>query len=182
MRIVAGTYGGRRLQVPKGRDIRPTSDKVRGAIFNALEARGFLDGAHVLDAFCGTGALGLEALSRGAGFCTFWDKDKASLALAKENATALDVMGQCAFHLRDAAKQISENLSSNIGILFLDPPYRKGFIELSINALQDSQVLDSECVIVMEMERDHDPNLSVSHAVHFDKAYGDTRVLIVQIT
>ena len=71
MRIVAGVYGGRRLQVPKGRDIRPTSDKVRGAIFNTLGGLIDFDGARVLDAFCGTGALGIESLSRGVAHCVF---------------------------------------------------------------------------------------------------------------
>ncbi len=92
MRIVAGQYGGRRLEVPKGRDIRPTSDKVRGAIFNALRSRGAVENARVLDAFCGTGALGLEALSQGAAHCTFLDKAKDSLALAKVNAQALGLL------------------------------------------------------------------------------------------
>ncbi len=92
MRIVAGQYGGRRLEVPKGRDIRPTSDKVRGAIFNALRSRGAVEEARVLDVFCGTGALGLEALSQGAAHCTFMDKARESLELAKRNAQNLGVL------------------------------------------------------------------------------------------
>ena len=89
MRIVAGQYGGRRLEVPKGRDIRPTSDKVRGAIFNALRSRGAVEHARVLDAFCGTGALGLEALSQGAAHL---DKSRESLELARRNAAALGLL------------------------------------------------------------------------------------------
>ena len=75
MRIVAGKYKGRRLEVPKNNLIRPTSDKVRGAIFNALLSRIDLEGTHILDGFCGTGALGLEARSRGAAPTHFWDND-----------------------------------------------------------------------------------------------------------
>ena len=73
MRIVAGIYGGRKLIVPKGRDIRPTSDKIRGAVMNMLRSRDAVEGAHVIDAFCGTGALGLEAMSQGAASCLFVD-------------------------------------------------------------------------------------------------------------
>ncbi len=89
MRIVSGRHGGRRLQVPKNNKIRPTSDKIRGAIFNMLSAREAIDDAHVLDGFCGTGALGLEALSRGAAQALFIDTSKASLSLARENVSAL---------------------------------------------------------------------------------------------
>ena len=100
MRIVAGRYGGRKLMVPKGRDIRPTSDKVRGAVFNMLDSRGAVQGALVLDAFCGTGALGFEALSRGARHCTFIDKNSESLKLCRANAQALGAEGECRFFLQ----------------------------------------------------------------------------------
>ena len=92
MRIVSGQYSGRKLEVPKGRDIRPTSDKVRGAVFNALRSRGAVEDEKVLDAFCGSGALGLEALSQGASSCTFVDKSRHSLELAQRNAKALGLL------------------------------------------------------------------------------------------
>ncbi|MEM7680297.1 MAG: RsmD family RNA methyltransferase, partial [Pseudomonadota bacterium] len=123
MRIVAGLYGGRRLQVPKNRDIRPTSDKVRGAIFNALASRGVVDGVRVLDLFCGTGALGLEALSRGAVYCTFVDKVRESLDLAKANTASLGADELAAFLLQDATK-ISD-MPEPYDLVFLDPPYGK---------------------------------------------------------
>ncbi|MGB3213195.1 MAG: RsmD family RNA methyltransferase, partial [Alphaproteobacteria bacterium] len=85
MRIVSGKYGGRKIEVPKGDSIRPTSDKVRGAIFNILVSRGAVSGANVLDAFCGTGAMGLEALSRGADSCVFMDIHKPSLDVTRQN-------------------------------------------------------------------------------------------------
>lgn len=104
MRIISGKYGGRRLDVPKGRDIRPTSDKVRGSIFNALISRADIEGTQVMDLFCGTGALGLEALSRGAERCLFVDKAKDSLTLARQNAADLDEEIQADFILSDATK------------------------------------------------------------------------------
>ena len=101
MRIISGRYKGRVLEAPRGNDIRPTSDKVRGSVFNILRGRGVLDGVSVLDLFCGTGALGLEALSNGARQCVFVDKDRRSLDLARRNADRLGAEG-CAFILQDA--------------------------------------------------------------------------------
>ena len=98
MRIVAGQWGGRRLIEPRGRDIRPTSDKVRGAVFNMLRGYGAVEGACVLDAFCGSGALGLEALSQGAHSCVFADKDRASLDLARRNVAQFDAQEMCEFN------------------------------------------------------------------------------------
>ena len=129
MRIVGGAHSGRKLSVPKSNDIRPTSDKVRGAIFNALDARGAVNGARVLDAFCGSGALGLEALSRGAAHVTFWDNDSRSLALAKENAASLGVVSDCVFQKRDALKSPDPKPGEVFDLVFMDPPYRKNMIQ-----------------------------------------------------
>ena len=102
MRIVSGKYGGRVLKTPRDDAIRPTSDKVRGAMFNALRSRMDFEGVHVLDCFCGTGALGLEALSQGAASCRFVDLNRSSLDLAKDNAAALGVEAE--FILQDVTK------------------------------------------------------------------------------
>lgn len=104
MKISGGHLRGRSLKPPKGRDIRPTSDKVRQAIFNMLNARGGVAGARVLDAFCGSGALGLEALSQGADFCHFWDTSPASVALCRENVALLQLEECSKISLQDATK------------------------------------------------------------------------------
>ena len=104
MRIVAGTYGGRKLETPANNAVRPTSDKVRGAIFNALLSRIDIDDARVFDVFCGSGALGLEALSRGAAHCIFSDKSRQSLQLAQNNAKALGADHYATFQSLDATK------------------------------------------------------------------------------
>lgn len=179
MRIVAGKYGGRRLDVPKNRDIRPTSDKVRGAIFNALDARGAIEGAAVLDCFCGTGALGLEALSRGADSCEFWDKDKQSLALAKANAEALGAQGQSEFVLRDASKGNAPFKDKIYDLVFLDAPYRKGLVDITVQYLQENNSFSPSVTVVIEAERDYEPNLDGSFTVQFEKIYGDTKVLFL---
>ncbi len=180
MRIVGGQHSGRKLSVPKNNDIRPTSDKVRGAIFNALESRGLVDGAMVLDAFCGSGALGLEALSRGAEKAVFWDKDSRSLALAKENADSLGVMADCVFQKRDATKSHEPKQHTQFDLVFMDPPYRKNMIQPLIQFLKETQALSVEAACVLEMEKDHDPMVGHSFVVLFDKIYGDTRVMIIQ--
>ena len=184
MRIVSGIYGGRRLEVPSSYDIRPTSDKVRGAIFNALVSRGAVDGARVLDCFCGTGALGLEALSRGAVHATFWDKDRRSLDLAKRNVEVLGAMERCDFVLRDACGVQARVLGAVQGdvydLVFLDPPYRKGLVELAVQGLQESAYIRTGSVCVVEAEREFVFDGGKAFDVLSEKIYGDTKVLILE--
>ena len=178
MRIVGGSHKGRRLIVPKDRDIRPTSDKVRGAIFNALEARGAVRDAHVLDAFCGSGALGLEALSRGAALAHFWDNDPYALALARENAAVLGLLEHAVFTRRNAVQFSEAWCEQPFSLVLLDPPYRKGYIRRVLESLVRDQCLADGAYCVLEMEAGHDPVLPAVFSVHFDKIYGDTRVII----
>lgn len=175
MRIVAGIYGGRRLHVSKGRDIRPTSDKVRGAIFNTLG--GYIDfqGAQVLDAFCGTGALGLEALSRGAEHCTFIDKARTSLDLAKGNAADLGAEGASTFKIGDASKV---SLSGAYSLVFLDPPYAKGLVQQALDNLRP--VMADEAICVVESEKALDLGIDQDFELLKEKIYGDTKVLYLR--
>ncbi len=179
MKIVSGKYGGRRLIVPKDRSIRPTTDKVRGAVFNMLVSRGAVDGVRVLDGFCGSGALGLEALSRGAQHCTFMDKARSSIDLTKENADALKATEFCDFSVRDATK-IPENHGDMYGLVFLDPPYQKGLIPDVLQSLISGGWLDKGAWIVCESERHFTlpvlPNLMNDH----EKIYGDIKITLAQ--
>ncbi len=180
MRIVAGRYGGRRLDVPSNNDIRPTSDKVRGAMFNALKSRMDIDGAFVLDCFCGTGALGLEALSRGAAHATFWDKDRRSLDLARQNAQNLGAGGAADFILQDATRIKMGREAQAYDLIFLDPPYRQNLAVQALSKLSAERFLTDGTMIVIEAEKEHDPNLLGSFRCHFDKIYSDTRVMILK--
>ena len=175
MRIVAGIYGGRKLRVPKGRDVRPTSDKVRGAIFNTLAGYLDFDGACVLDAFCGTGALGLEALSRGADHCVFVDKAKASLDLARENAGGLGAHDASGFKLGDASK-VHLGQGGAFDLVFLAPPYGKGLIEAALENLSRQDVLSDEALIVLESEKGFVLRSHTGFETLKDKLYGDTLV------
>ena len=120
MRVVAGEFGGRRLVTPEGRTTRPTTDRVREAIFNSLGSWGVLDGALVVDLFAGSGAVGIEALSRGAERCTFVERDRHALEALEENIEALDIEGRCRV-LRSDSMTAAKGLDADI--VFADPPY-----------------------------------------------------------
>lgn len=117
MRVVAGELGGRRLEAPKGDDVRPTSDRAREALYSIL---GDVSGLDVLDLFCGTGALGIEALSRGAGHLTLVDVDTGS---AEANVASLGI-GERAEVVRRDAMTYLETTDSEFGLILCDPPYR----------------------------------------------------------
>lgn len=181
MRIVSGQYGGRVLKAPKDRSIRPTSDKVRGAIFNALNARGAVDGAQVLDVFCGTGALGLEALSQGAAHCTFIDKNRTSLDLARENAAMLQAENT-GFLLKDATKHLERPANiSPVSLVFIDPPYSKNLAEPALENLHKAQWVEHGAILVVEEERGLALDLDGSiYSVFNEKTYGDTSVRFLE--
>lgn len=177
MRIVSGIYGGRKLNVPQGRDVRPTSDKVRGAIFNALNSRMDIEGAYVLDVFCGTGALGLEALSRGAAHCTFIDKARTSIDLAKQSATDFGV-DAAVFIMKDAAKIPArvEDVSP-ADLVFLDPPYEQGLIAPALEALSSGGWIADGAMIVLEAEKRFLAALPAGFQVTDERVYKDTKIM-----
>ncbi len=120
MRVVSGELGGRRIVAPEGTSTRPTTDRVREAIFNALGSRGLIDDALVADLFAGSGGLGIEALSRGAEHCTFVERDRAALAALRENLATLD--------LDDRSRVIAGNAQTSaahldVDLVLADPPY-----------------------------------------------------------
>ena len=126
LKIIAGKYGGRFIETPEGRGTRPTTNRVREAVFNSLCAAYSpnlnLEGAVVLDMFAGSGALGFEALSRGAKFVTFCDKSAKAISIIKKNATSLNVDTGCYEVLKhDSLKPKTYNLKPNL--IFADPPY-----------------------------------------------------------
>lgn len=178
MRIISGIYGRRKLEVPKGRDIRPTSDKIRGAIFNALESHGAIQNARVLDAFSGTGALGLEALSRGAAHCTFLDKAKTSLELTKRNINMLDACTGSTAILSDATKH--KFVDKTYNLFFLDPPYHKDLIGLTLNNILSQHALDKSAILVCESEREVQPVQGDAFESLSDKIYGEIRIQILR--
>src|SRR5205085_5888666 len=120
VRVVAGTAGGRKLQAPPGRDIRPTSDRVREAVFSSLDSMGAVGGASVVDLFCGSGSLGIEALSRGAASATFVDDDPAALATVRANLASTGLDGGEIVRA-DAVPWLED--SNEFDLALVDPPY-----------------------------------------------------------
>lgn len=123
MRIIAGSAGGRKLETPEGQDIRPTTDRVREAVFNALFSRIDIEDTRVVDLFAGTGAYGLEALSRGAAHATFVDTDRRSIDLVRTNIEILGFGDRSTVVLGDGVAWARRSASAAIDVAFCDPPY-----------------------------------------------------------
>jgi len=170
VRVVAGQFKGRTLHAPRGDAIRPTSDKVRGAIFNVL---GELDGLRVLDLFAGTGALGIEALSRGATDATFVDTDPAAV---QRNLTALGIDSQV--DGRDALAFLG-NASGRYDVVFADPPYSSApRLGERLTQLLPA-VLSRNARIVTESDK-RNP-LDLAFPLEFERDYGHTRIRIHRV-
>src|ERR1700733_371022 len=156
MRIVGGRLGGRALAGPKSQAIRPTSDRLRESLFNILaHAHGDpVTGARVLDLFAGTGALGLEAMSRGAAFALFIDDGAEARALMRQNVEALGLGGVTRIFRRDATRLGAVHPNAPFGLVFLDPPYRKGLAEKSLASLRDGGWLAPDALVMVEEAAD----------------------------
>lgn len=153
MRIVAGTFRGRALAAPDDGHIRPTSDRVREAMFNILAhgIDGFdLTGVRVLDLFAGTGALGLEALSRGAAFCLFVEEAIPARGLIRRNIEALGLTGVTKIYRRDATDLGPANPRDTFGLVLADPPYGKGLGEAALAAAAAGGWLEPGAIAVLE--------------------------------
>lgn len=184
MRIIAGQHRGRRLSTPDNQHIRPTSDKMRGAMFNALLSRRPLNGAHVIDLFCGSGALGLEALSRGAAHCLFCDVSPASLNLAENNARTLDISPDTAdFRLHNAQHLPARTHEPPADLVFLDPPYHKDLILPALQGLITGGWLAPSAWCVAESEESWDVNtLHAFRPTHINtKRYGTSAAHYFQL-
>ena len=179
MRIVGGTFKGRSLAGPTAAATRPTSDRVREAIFNILThgIDGFTqEGARVLDLFAGTGALGLEAMSRGARVCQFVDDSAEARGLIRRNADALGLIGQVKIWRRDATKLGPCAPQPGFDLVFADPPYGKGLGEKALVSLIEGAWLNPAAVVVLE-EAEKVVVGEVPGLMVFDlRTYGDTQV------
>lgn len=178
MRIIAGRHRHRRLAAPEGRDVRPTGDRVREAMFNILE-HGLidLDGAVVLDAFAGAGTLGLEALSRGARHATFLETSPQARAALARNIAALDEAANAELLNRDAARPGPAPRRHDLA--FLDPPYGQGLAAAALPALRD-WLADGAICVVETGTRDDLP-LADGFTLIQKRDYGRTRVWFVEV-
>ncbi len=185
MRIIAGTLKGRKLQPPKDDRIRPTSDRTRESIFNLLMHGQFggtsIVGQRVADLCCGTGALGLEAISRGASTCYFVDQDKAALALAKQNTMHCNVAAQAQFITADITRL--PPLSQPMALVLLDPPYGKNLLPNAYGSLTGQGWIASGTLLVAELPSTTEPPMLDGATLVKSRAYGKkTMIHIWQIT
>lgn len=187
MRIVAGTFRGRRLAAPRGQDVRPTSDRVREALFSIL---GDVEGLCVLDLFAGTGALGLEALSRGASEATFVERDRQALEVVRRN---IDATVSDSTHVVDVVKGEAERVvrsfalaGRHFDIVFFDPPYERTaeLVEATVESIPT--ICSTEARVVLEVATRHEGVVEQAARgwdaqVEVQRSYGDTVVAVLRL-
>lgn len=184
MRIVGGRLGGRSLASPKPGigTIRPTSDRLRESLFNVL-AHAYDDaaeGTRVLDLFAGTGALAFEALSRGAAFALLVDDGTEARGLIRENQMALGLAGHSRVYRRDASKLGEIGPMAPFGLVFCDPPYRKGLGEKALASARDGGWLEPGALVVLEEAGDVEVALPDGFELLERREYGESQVLILR--
>jgi len=183
MRIVGGRLRGRALAAPKSQTIRPTADRLRESLFNIL-AHGYGDpvsGARVLDLFAGTGALGLEALSRGAAFALFVDDGAEARALMRQNVESLGLAAVTRIFRRDATKLGPAHPVEPFSLAFLDPPYRKGLAERSLASAREGGWLTDTALIVVEEAADAGFKVPDGYEELERRTYDDTQFVVLRL-
>jgi 16S rRNA (guanine966-N2)-methyltransferase len=180
MRIVSGAFRGKTLAAPSGTATRPTSDRARQAIFDILEHAAWSEGVRgrrVIDLFAGSGALGFEALSRGADFCLFVETDEAARGAIRENVDAMGLFGRTRVHRRDAtALGVRPGADGPaFDLAFLDPPYAKGLGETALARLAEGGWLAPQALVMFERGA-HEPDFAVPGFEALDaRDYGAAR-------
>jgi len=179
VRVIAGALRGKVLSTIRGDAVRPTSDKIRGAIFSALASRlGSFEGLHVLDMFAGSGALSIEALSRGAETAVLFDSAASSLGLIKKNLDACRLTQSARLVCGNALSDLSRaRPEAPYDVVFIDPPYGKGMAKKALINLVEQAMLRDGAWVVVETERSESlpetlDNLQISHC----KEYGGTAI------
>lgn len=179
MRIVGGRLRGRALKRPGSDAIRPTADRLRETVFNIL-AHSYgnpVAGARVIDLFAGTGAMAIEALSRGADFALFVDVSAQACAIARANLAALELDGAARILQRDARKLGAAPEGESFTLAFLDPPYGKGFVPPTLKALRDGSWLDKDALVVIEEHAGAEVALPEGFVVRETRRYGVAQVV-----
>jgi 16S rRNA (guanine966-N2)-methyltransferase len=173
-RIIAGRAGGRRLETPPGEQTRPTSDRVREALFSMLEARHTLRGARVLDLFAGSGALGLEAASRGAAEVTLVDSSRAAIDVARRNVTTLGMRATVV--LSSVQKFLTGRTAVAHDVVLLDPPYGIGedVVQEALAALVDGWLAPGGVVVLERSSRSLEPRWPAGLVREGLRTYGET--------
>lgn len=185
LKIVGGRHRGRTLEAPEGQNVRPTSSRAREALFNILaHASWHEDGtsplveARVLDAFAGSGALGLEALSRGAAHVTFLDNDARSIRLIGENVAKLGEVAAAKVVRGDATRPPPGREPCDL--VFLDPPYRSGLAAPALAALAEAGWLAPDAIVTVELAHNEDILLPSGFEQFDERRYGAAKIVILR--
>ena len=186
MRIVGGKHRGRQLLTPSGRELRPTSDRVRESIFNiliqggeALGRRNWVKGAQILDGFAGTGAMGLEAISRGASHATLFDNQDTALSCCRDNVEILHENNNVDVHFMDCLKPKKAN--HQCSLVFLDPPYGLNLTIPALEALTIAGWTVPNTLAVLEVNRTKKIELPPSFTLLDERQYGRAKVLFLDV-
>ena len=179
MRIIAGTEGGRRLRCPPGRGTRPTSDRVREALFSILGPPA--EHTRVLDLFAGAGTLGLEALSRGAAFALFVERDRAALRCLRENIESLGYQKRSRVTVGDGIRELGR-AHDGFDWVFLDPPYASDLADQALAKLSDSPLLRANATVVVEHDHRTPPSVPDGLEKTESRRYGDTTISLYRPT
>ena len=176
MRIISGSARGRKLETPRGDDIRPTSDMVKEAVFNILQFE--LQGARVLDLFSGTGQLGIEALSRGASSCVFVDASQDALLLTKRNVAAAGFADSAELARTDALGYLSR--CGKFDIVFVDPPYGGDLLNSVLEKISAFDILTERGIIVCELRTEYAlAEISAPYKIAREYRYGKIKITTI---
>lgn len=170
MRIVAGEFKSRKIQTLKGDTSRPSSNKLRAAVFNSMGT--YFSGGHVLDLFAGTGAMSFEAISRGFSKATLFEIDKKAFLNIKNNIKDLELENKCTLICGDAMSQFSK-MNSSVDLVIMDPPYAYNhYVELLTKVISSGLLNDDAIILVESDSKKELPNLILNYEVFKQKTYG----------
>lgn len=187
MRIVGGKFKGRAIRAPEGRTTRPTSDKARESIFNVLAHAEWappLEGARVIDTFAGSGALGFEAISRGAAFCLFVETDSAARGMIRDNVEAFQLFGITRIH-RGSATDLGPKpagLGAPFDLVFMDPPYKYDLVPPALEQLVRGAWTTPEALVVAETSADEAGLVTPGWTLLDERIYGAARVSFLRVS
>ena len=184
MRIIGGKFSGRRIIAPKGDVSRPTTDRTREALFNILSHQNdvSIERARVIDLFAGSGALGLEAMSRGAAWCLFVETDAGARGAIRDNIEAFGLFGSTRLHRRSAATLGAKpaGVGPPFTLAFLDPPYRQGLAIPALQTLKTGGWLAYGALVVVEQAKDETPVAAERYEERDRRVYGETQIGIYE--
>lgn len=177
MRVIAGIRKGLKLKAPEGVNTRPTTDRVKESVFNIIQS--YLPANRVLDLFAGSGAMGIEALSRRCNHCTFVDNNKNSFSLVQHNLRLSKLEENASVVFSDSIGFLA-GVSKPFDIIFLDPPYNKGLLLPVLDLISKNELLESDGIIVVETEKDGEDAMHPSFTVIRSATYGKTVITVLK--